>query len=85
MELVFERSIREHRERMAAGAKKSKPQPSPEKPPTTDKKPVKVEPAPEKPKGAGRPKPTPMSPFLAMMSDLELNFGSGTAKSTKPH
>ena len=75
MELVFERSIREHRERMAAGAKKSKPQPSPEKPPTTDKKPVKVEPAPEKPKrqpeGADGFDRALKGMFKAMMSNLE--------------
>ena len=62
MELIFERSIREHKERIvAAGAKELKPQSSPEKkeskpqsppakPPPTDKKPVKVQPAPENPK-----------------------------------
>jgi len=40
MELIFERSIREHKERIAAGAKESKTQPPPADPSVTDKKPT---------------------------------------------
>ena len=76
MELIFERSIREQKERIAAGTKESKPQSSPEKeskpqsPPEksspTDKKPVKVEPAPEnrekrQPRQAGGSGPAPVN------------------------
>lgn len=85
MELVFERSIREHRERMAAGAKKPKPQPAPpEKPPTTNEKPVKVEleletPKKGQPKGAGGSEYTPSSIFQAIMNSLDLERDSGDA------
>ena len=40
MELIFERSIREHKERIAACAKESKTQPPPADPSVTDKKPT---------------------------------------------
>jgi len=40
MELIFERSIREHKERIAAGAKELKIQPPPADPSITEKRPV---------------------------------------------
>jgi hypothetical protein len=44
MELTFERSIQEHKERMVARAKESKLQSPPAKPPATDEKPAAVKP-----------------------------------------
>lgn len=64
MELIFERSIREHKERIVIGAKESKTQPPPADPPVTGKKPVTnknatIEPAPVK---SEKQRPPPFNP-----------------------
>ena len=46
MESIFERSIQERRERVAAGVQKLKTRPPPADPPATDKKPQTVKSAP---------------------------------------
>ena len=77
MELVFEKSIREHRERINAGARESKTQPSSVTPLVTDKKPVTAKPVPVKSEEKKPPPPKPTSePYKGgcWFRDLQLDF-----------
>lgn len=75
MELIFERTIQERREGVAAGAAEPNTQPSPANPPATDKKPEKAKSKPVKPeKKQAQPPPSkpPAGPKSALASLQEL-------------
>ena len=63
MELIFERSIRERREGIAAAEKESMTQPPPTNPPVTDKKPEITKPAPVRFEQKQSPPPRPLPEF----------------------